>query len=106
MDFFDTDFAKVFLEKHGKAKTDEIIKQIKQESIGVEIDNRYIEIIFKTAFFDFFGLNAEEIKGIIEDFMPSEQVDVKNTKDIHKSSINNIQRCIQEVMNSSENNKE
>ena len=55
MDFFDMNFSTLFLDKHGKEIFEKISKQITQEKIDI-CDNNYIEIVFKIAFLDFFGL--------------------------------------------------
>lgn len=105
MNFFDMSFADIFLEKHGKIAIDEIIKQIKKESSNKYVDDIYIEIIFKTALLEFFGLNDKEIKDLIEDFMPCQSIDIENIKSAHKYSIQSIQKYLKEVMDSLESNE-
>lgn len=68
MDFFDMNFSTLFLEKHGKEKFDKIVKQIIQENSN-EHDNNYVEIIFKVAYLEFFGLDSSAIDKMIKDIM-------------------------------------
>lgn len=68
MDFFDMNFSTLFLEKHGKEKFDKIVKQIIQENSN-EHDNNYIEILFKIAYLEFFGLDNFAIDKMIKDIM-------------------------------------
>ncbi len=68
MDFFDMNFSTLFLEKHGKEKFDKIVKQIIQENSN-EHDNNYVEILFKVAYLEFFGLDGFAIDKMIKDIM-------------------------------------
>lgn len=68
MDFFDMNFSSLFLEKHGKEKFDKIVKQIIQENSN-EHDNNYVEILFKVAYLEFFGLDSFAIDKMIKDIM-------------------------------------
>lgn len=68
MDFFDMNFSTLFLEKHGKEKFDKIVKQIIQENSN-EHDNNYVEILFKVAYWEFFGLDDFAIDKMIKDIM-------------------------------------
>lgn len=100
MDFFDMKFSTLFLEKHGKEKFNDISKRIMQEKQFVaDNSNDYIEIIFKIAFLDFFGLDDNVIKSMIEDMMKCDHVNVNQIKTIHKESIDEIQRHLQSAMN-------
>lgn len=100
MDFFGVKFSILFLEKHGKKAFDNICTQIIQEGhIIIENCNVYIEIIFKIAFLDFFGLGNDVIKSIIEDIMSCGKVNVYKLKIIHKEPINEIQKYLQSAMN-------
>ena len=70
MDFFDMNFSTLFLEKHGKDKFDKIVKQIMQENSN-EYDNNFIEILFKVAYLEFFGLDSSTIDKMLKDLMRS-----------------------------------
>ena len=97
MDFFDMNFSTLFLDKHGKEIFEKISKQITQEKIDI-CDNNYIEIVFKIAFLDFFGLKDWQIKKMIEDFMKCQNVNIEKIKTIHKNSITEIQKYLQSAM--------
>ena len=73
MDFFYMNFSELFLEKHGKSNFDNIQKQIIQEK-STGYNGSYIEVIFKIAFLEFFGLAPNEIKKMIEDIMPDQNL--------------------------------
>ena len=90
MDFFDMDFSKLFLEKHGKEHFNEIVKQINTEKGGIG-ENSYIELIFKIAFLDFFRMADQEMQALITDTMEYQDIDIKKIKNIHKKSIKEIQ---------------
>lgn len=94
MDFFDMNFSTLFLEKHGKANFDNIKKQIIQEN-SINYNDSYIEVIFKIAFLEFFGLTINEIKKMIEDIMPGQQVNIESLNSTHKESISAIQKYLQ-----------
>lgn len=96
MDFFDMNFSKLFLERHGKLVYDKIEKQIIQEN-STRYNDDYIEIIFKIAFLDFFGLNLNETKKMIEDIMPDQQVNIEEISSIHKASITKIQEYLRKA---------
>lgn len=99
MDFFDMKFSTLFLEKHGKEKFNDISKRIMQEKQFVaDNSNDYIEIIFKIAFLDFFGLDNDVIKKMIENIMNCHQINVEQMKKIHKNSISEIQKYLQSAM--------
>ena len=104
MDFLDMEFSNIFFEKHGEEIYNKIIEKIKREDSN-EIDNTNIEIIFKVAFFSFFGLKNMEIKYLIEDFMQVQNVNIKGIKNKHKNSIKEINKCLKEVMGENENKK-
>lgn len=97
MDFFNMNFSMLFLEKHGKQEFDNISKQILQEKTVIN-DNNYIEIVFKVAFLDFFGLDNNTIEKMIKDIMKCQQVNVNLIKERHKESINEIQSYLQSAM--------
>lgn len=98
MDFFDMNFSTLFLEKHGKLAFEDIEIQIKQEN-SVCYDNNYIEVIFKVAFLGFFGLAPNEIKKMIEDLMPGQEVNIEKLTFTHKKSISKIQKYLQKATN-------
>lgn len=104
MDFFNMDFSKLFLDKHGEVVYNKIIDEIIKEDAN-KIDNTSIEIIFKVAFFSFFGLKNTEIKYLIEDFMQVQNVNIKGIKNKHKNSIKEINKCLKEVMDKRRNIK-
>lgn len=97
MDFFDMNFSTLFLDKHGKEIFRKITKQITQEKPDI-CDKNYIEVVFKIAFLDFFGLDNDVIKRMIEDIMNCHQVNVGKIKTVHKKSINEIQKYLQSAM--------
>lgn len=90
MDFFDMTFSTLFLDKHGESTFNNIKNQIMQEN-SAYYNNEYIEIIFKIAFLNFFGLASSEIKNMLKDIMPGIQLDIETIKSIHKESISKIQ---------------
>lgn len=102
MDFFDMNFSMLFLEKHGKSNFDNIKKQIIQEN-STNYNDSYIEVIFKIAFLEFFGLAPDEIKKMVEDIMPNQQVNIENLSSTHKESISKIQQYLR---NSTKNYKQ
>lgn len=97
MDFLNMDFGSLFQEKHGKQNFENISEQILQEKPVITNDN-YIEIVFKTAFLDFFGLDNNTIEKMIEDIMKCEKVNVMLIKHNHKKSISLIQSYLQSAM--------
>ncbi len=99
MDFFDMKFSTLFLEKHGKEDFEKINKRILQEKqLLTDNNDDYIEIIFKIAFLDFFGLDDNGIKGMVQDIMNCEQINIEQMKKIHKNSISEIQKYLQFAM--------
>jgi hypothetical protein len=99
MDFFDMEFSTLFLEKHGKENFENINRQILQEKqFIINNNNDYIEIVFKIAFLDFFGLDNDTIRKMIENIMNCHQINIEQMKSIHKNSINEIQKCLQSAM--------
>lgn len=94
MDFFDMNFCTLFLEKHGKLAFKDIEKHIIQES-SIYYNHEYIEVIFKIAFLQFFGLAPNEIKKMIKDIMPGQQINVENLFSKHKKSISTIQKYLE-----------
>ena len=94
MDFFYMNFSELFLEKHGKSNFDNIQKQIIQEN-STGYNDSYIEVIFKIAFLEFFGLAPNEIKKMIEDIMPDQKINIEDLFFKHKESISIIQKYLQ-----------
>ncbi len=97
MDFFDMKFSTLFLDKHGKNIFENICKQILQEK-QIDFNTNYIEIIFKIAYLEFFGLNNCQIKNMIEDFMKCQEINIEEIKSIHKKSICEIQKYLQSAI--------
>lgn len=102
MDFFDMDFSKLFLEKHGKEKFNETVKQINTERKEIR-GNRYIELIFKIAFLDFFGMTDNEIQALITDTMKYQDMDIRKIKEIHQKSITKIQKNLKDNVKKAKN---
>lgn len=97
MDFFVMNFSELFSEKHGKQLFDEISNQILLENGNT--NNNYIELVFKYAFFDFFGLDISTIKNLIEDTMLIQDINIEEIQSVHKCSIKQIQSYLQSAMN-------
>lgn len=95
MDFLEMNFSKLFINKHGKQLFDNISQQIRKENRYEKGNNNYIEIVFKIAFLDFFGLDEFTIKEIIEDTMQVKKINIKEMKSIHKFSIKEIKNYLQ-----------
>ena len=99
MDFFDMKFSTLFLEKHGKDDFENINRQILQEKQLITNNiNDYIEVVFKIAFLDFFGLDNDVIRKMIENIMNCHEINVEQMKRIHKNSISEIQKYLQSAM--------
>ena len=98
MDFYDMNFSQLFLEKHGKEVYDNIFKQIMLESYKKD-DKEYSEIVFKIAFFNFWGFDNEFIKKLIEDTMKVKKIDIEEIKLQHTKTIKTIQKYIKSVVN-------
>ena len=98
MDFFDMNLSNLFSDKHGNQTFYAISNKIIQEKSKKD-DAEYVEIVFKVAFLDFFGLTDDAIKKLIEDTMLKPNVNVKGIKQIHKDSIKEIQKYLQDAMN-------
>ena len=97
MDFFEMNFSELFCKKHGKEIFESIVKQITEEK-SKNCNNEYIEKIFKFTFLEHIGLKDNEIKKLLEDILKCE-VDVLEIRDIHKSSICEIKKYLQDSMN-------
>ena len=98
MDFFNMNFSELFLEKHGKSNFDDIQKQIIQEN-STGYNNSYIEVIFKIAFLEFFGLTPNEIKKMMEDIMPGQKINIEDLFFKHKKSISKVQKYLRNTTN-------
>lgn len=94
MDFFKMNFSTLFIEKHGKNVFYQIRKQIVQES-HKKINIEFIEIIFKIAYFSFWGLNSSMIEQLLEDLFPNQKVPVEKLQSLHQKSICTIQSYLQ-----------
>ena len=96
MDFFKTNFSELFSRKHGKEIFESIAKQITEEKSS-NCSDEYIEKIFKFAFLEHIGLKDNEIKRLLEDVLKCE-IDVEGIRKIHKSSICEIKKYLQDSM--------
>jgi len=94
MDFLDMNFNELFMKKHGKKVFNQIKNQIIQECFK-QVSNEYIEIVFKIAYLNFWGLSNSIIKKIIKDVLPNQQINVQEIQNIHKKSIYYIQKYLQ-----------
>lgn len=97
MDFFDMNFCSLFLDKHGKEIFDNINSLIKKEKTE-SFNKDYIEIIFKVAYLDFFGVTIYSITRMIKDIMGYD-IELNEIKSIHKKSIALIQKYLETSMN-------
>lgn len=93
-DFFKMDLSKLFLEKHGKKIFNEISNQIIIENSSKDSQDS-IELVFKVAFFDFIGLAEDITENLMKDNMLIEDINIKEIKSVHKSSIKVIQKHLQ-----------
>lgn len=97
MEFFNMNFSGLFKKKHGNQLFNDISNLIQKESSN--IDNNYIELVFKIAFFDFFGMDNCTSERIIKDTMLMQNIDVKKLKITHKNSIKEIQKYLKSATN-------
>ena len=97
MDFFVMKFSELFCEKHGEQLFNNICNKIVLENNNNS--KEYIELVFKFAFFDFFGLDILTIKNLIKDTMLIQDVNIEEIKSVHKYSIQEIQKYLQSAMN-------
>lgn len=91
-------FSTLFSEKHGKQEFENISEQILTENPLTD-NNNYIEIVFKVAFLDFFGLDDSTIEKMIKEIMKCQQVSIALIKERHKKTINEIQSYLQSAIN-------
>lgn len=68
MDFLNMNFSTLFLNKHGQSIFESIRDKIVKEKSS-SCNDEYIEIIFKIAFFEFWGLKNSEIDKMLKDIM-------------------------------------
>jgi len=94
-------FSTLFLERHGKLVYDSIDNQIMKEN-STCYNEEYVEIIFKVSFLSFWGLAPNEIKNMVEHFMPGKQVDIEKIVFIHKESISKIQKYLRDATKNSD----
>lgn len=64
MDFFNTKFSTLFLEKHGQQIFDSICNEIAKENSSTDI-----ELVFKISLLDFWGLKCSAIDKMIKNIM-------------------------------------
>lgn len=106
MEFFDLDVSTLFLNKFGEKIFNDILDNIRMEN-PLFYNSFYIEVIFKLAFYDFIGLNNEQIKDFIIYEKEPLNLDIDNYKKIHKKSIPKIKKYlennIQEILDSKNN---
>ena len=93
-DFLKMNFGKLFLKKHGEQVFNDVSKKIMQEKLN-NCNNDYVEIVFKVAFLDSFGLDEIAIEKIIKYAMSVKNINVKEIKSIHNHSIKEIQNRLQ-----------
>lgn len=103
MDFFDMNFSKIFLEKHGEVVYNKIIDEIIKEEAN-KIDNTSIEIIFKVAFLSFLGIEESQIKNMLDDIYKNNKINVEEILIIHSKSINLIKKYLKLNMEEITNN--
>lgn len=97
MDFFEMDFSKLFLEKHGKKIFDDIVDKIKIENNNT-CDLEYVSIVFKIAFLDFFKLKDSDIQSLINDIYTNQQINVNRILIIHNESISIIKNYLKDTI--------
>lgn len=98
MDFFNMNFSELFAEKHGKQLFNDISNKILIENSNKN-NPECIELVFKVAFFDFWGMDDTTAKRIIEDIMSVKDINVTEIKEIYKNSIKEIQKCLESATN-------
>lgn len=101
MDFFEMDFSKLFLEKHGNKIFDDIVSVIKKEKVD-KCDLEYISIVFKIAFLDFFKLKNSDIQTLTNELYSKDLINVDEILTIHNESINLIKDYLKDTMNQKE----
>ncbi len=89
----DINFSSLFSDKHGIEKYNIITSQILKEKSN--IDNNYIEIIFKVAFFEYFGLEDNALQNMLNDI--GCKITIDELKNTHKKSISMIKEYIKSV---------
>lgn len=99
MNFLNMKFSTLFVEKHGEKVFNDIRGQIELENSD-KSSSDYVEIVFKLALLDFWGLKEDQIKKIFEDIMPDQKINIEKIQSIHKNSINKIQKYLQVELDS------
>ncbi len=92
MDFL-IDFCSLFIEKHGQKIFDNICNIIKTEYL-TKYNEEYLQIIFKIALLDFWGMSDDQITKFLKDINNIDNVNITNIKKIHKNSIKTIQQYL------------
>ncbi len=97
MDFIQN-FSKYFLEKHGKTTYDEICNKIKSKAQD-DYNSEYLDIILKIALLSYWGMSDIQISEFLKD---NANVNVAKIKEVHKETINEIQKYIEIISNENE----
>ena len=92
-DFFNIDFSELFMNKHGKIIFNNICDMIKIETIN-QVNNNYIQIIFKLAFLEFFELPNESIIKMMDKYYPNANINISELFTKHRNSINAIKEYL------------
>ena len=92
-DFFNMDFSELFMNKHGKIIFNNICDMIKIETIN-QVNNNYIQIIFKLAFLEFFELPNESIIKMMDKYYPNANININELFTKHRNSINAIKEYL------------
>lgn len=107
MDFFEMNFSDLFNKKHGNDVYNKICKIIKQECPNNYNEN-YVELIFRIALLSYWGLNNSSINKMISTVYLVKQIEkninIKNIKKVHKTSIEYIIKYLEDSENF-QNNK-
>jgi len=103
MNFFNMDFSKLFLDKHGKEAFDNISDKIKKEK-AIECTSDYISIVFKTAFLSFLGIEESQIKNMLDDIYKNNKINIEEILNIHRKSIKLIKEYLEFNMEEITNN--
>lgn len=98
MDFFNMNFSELFAEKHGKQLFNDISNKILLENSNKN-NPECIELVFKVAFFDYWGIDDTTTKRIIKDTMSIRDINVKAIKEVYKNSIKEIQQHLESTTN-------
>ena len=96
MESLGLDFSKLFLKKHGKQVFQDICNQIRGEYNG-DCDTNYIDTVFTVAFISYFGVTDISRMRLLGGI--SKDIDIKSIQKIHKKSISQIQKYIENTNN-------